>query len=50
MQKEIPVGRVESEKVGSVLNSVLSDLGDVVLGESSVGRAEDGGDGSSSRS
>lgn len=50
VQKEIQAGGVESEKVRSVLNGILSDLGDVVLGDSSVGRAEAGGDGSSSRS
>lgn len=50
MQKEIQAGGVESEKVRSVLNGVLSDLGDVALGDSSVGRVEAGGDGSSSRS
>lgn len=50
VQKEVQAGGVESEKVRSVLNGVLSDLGDGVLGDSSVGRAEAGGDGSSSRS
>lgn len=50
VQKEIQAGGVESEKVRSVLNGILSDLGDVVLGDSSVGRAEAGGDGPSSRS
>lgn len=50
VQKEIQAGGVESEKVRSVLNGVLSDLGDVALGDSSVGRVEAGGDGSSSRS
>lgn len=50
VQKEIQARGVESEKARSVLNGVLSDLGGVVLGDSSVGRAEAGGDGSSSRS
>lgn len=50
MQKEVQAGGVESEKVRSILNRVLSDLGDGVLGDSSVGRAKAGGDGSSSRS
>lgn len=50
-------GGVEGEKVrakrqrdGSIQNGVPSDLGDVVFGDSSVGLAEAGGDGSSSRS
>lgn len=50
VQKEIQAGGGESEKVSGVLSGVLSDLGDVALGDSSVGRAEAGGDGSSSRS
>lgn len=38
------------KKVRNGLNGVPSDLGDVVLGDSSAGLAEAGGDGSSSRS